>query len=268
VILPVHDRTEWQTAGEPVTGPGALPAQWQAVVYHYPGSSATPPLTLNGLFALCRSMQHSYLTDPNRGYSLGYNYVVGFNGELVEVRGLDIRNAANNGVPSKSGVQNYNGYTVSVQFVVKGDAPATSAQLNAAAWLHVNVIEPHVGRVLRVEGHGTKDATPCPGAGIIGQLPTLADLIDDARTPDDDEEDDMPKSRVIAASDPKNESEKAWFILSPSSIAWCRTASQLLNGQRDGWYLNTNGLPTQEYTVQQIREMCDAMLVGARPPGF
>jgi hypothetical protein len=181
-LAEVHPRSAWQTPSSPVTGPRSAPPLWEAVVYHYPGSTAKPPLTLAGLYALCRSMQASYLRDPRRGYSLGYCFVIGAQGEIVEARGLDIRNAANNGVPRLSGYANYNPITVSVQFVVQNGQPATAAQLAAASRLHVD-IERLIGRKLRVEGHGDKDSTPCPGDGIRGQLPVLAKLIDEVRNP-------------------------------------------------------------------------------------
>jgi hypothetical protein len=179
-LAEVHPRSAWQTPSSPVTGPRSAPPLWEAVVYHYPGSTAKPPLTLAGLYALCRSMQASYLA--SRDYSLGYCFVIGAQGEIVEVRGLDIRNAANDGVPRLSGYANYNPITVSVQFVVRNGQPATAAQLAAASRLHVD-IERHCGRVLRVEGHGDKDSTPCPGDGIRAQLPVLRNLIDEVRNP-------------------------------------------------------------------------------------
>lgn len=85
-----------------------------------------------------------------------------------------------------------------------------------------------------------------------------------------DEEDEMPKSHVIRASDGTAQQKEAWFILGPDSIAWCRTGKQLSKGRELGWYVNVTDDADAAYTAQEIKEMLDAMLVegGTRPPGF
>lgn len=171
---PIIDRTAWQSPKQPVTGPATLSNLISAVVYHYPGGG----FNQTDVPAQLRAMQADYL--KNRGYSLGYCFVIC--GAIYEVRGVDIRNAANNGVPSKSGVQNYNPFTISVQFGTDGADPAPEGDLDRAAELHV-WLERLYGRELRIEGHGDKDATPCPGAGIRSQLPRLAAKVQALRNP-------------------------------------------------------------------------------------
>src|SRR5262245_7339439 len=82
-------RSSWQSAAYPVTGPSSQPSQWRYNTLHWPGGNinvADPGGTLRG-------MQQSWVT--SKGYSLGYNFAVFPDGSAWEVRGFDIRCAAN-----------------------------------------------------------------------------------------------------------------------------------------------------------------------------
>jgi hypothetical protein len=167
MTLVIRPRADWQLAIQPVTGPSYSTATIVDVVYHYPGSGANTLYT--NPIAVLRAMQADYLR--NRGYSLGYNYVVDRSGVVWEVRGVDIRSAATGG---------YNNNSVAVQFMVPGQQGANEAQLASAVELH-HWLEHHHGRLLGVAGHFQRGTTPtpCPGSGVKAQLPELQERIRD-----------------------------------------------------------------------------------------
>ena len=193
--LTIIPHEAWESPAQPVSGPQPVRDEIEAVVYHYPGSQIDQEHMPKQL----RSLQASYLRD--RGYSLGYCWAIG-NGGVYEVRGLDFRNAANNGVPTKSGTLNYNRKTVSVLFAVDGNDQAPAVDFNKAADLHVR-IEKELGRTLRVEGHGDKDSTPCPGTGITAQLPYLRLAVAERRQP-------PPAPQPLPPFDPANRQYGLW----------------------------------------------------------
>lgn len=168
-------RTAWQKPTQPVTGPKAVPVgNLVDVVYHYPGASASSAPLWNYPVARLQSMQADYLA--NRGYSLGYNWGIDLEGVVWEIRGFDIKSAATGG---------YNDKSVTILFMLPGTQGANKAQLYAATELH-REIERRANKRLGVAGHfqrGTT-ATPCPGAGVIVQLPSLDRMIHAAPEPE------------------------------------------------------------------------------------
>lgn len=178
-------RTAWQKPNQPVTGPSNVPfGQLKDVVYHYPGAgpSAAP---WNFPVARLQAMQADYVS--NRGYSLGYNWGIDLEGVIWEIRGFDIKCAATKG---------YNDFCVAIQFMLPGTQGANTKQLAAAVELHKE-IERRAGHPLGVAGHfqrGTT-ATPCPGAGVIAQLPTIEQMVRFNPTPP--VEDDMYNTVTI-----------------------------------------------------------------------
>lgn len=191
----IHPRSSWQTRLEPVTGPALVWADIDEVVIHYPGADwADLDFDNDGTITdadsiwLLRAMQHAYLTDPKRGYSLGYGWLVDPQGHVWEIRGATIRNAANKG---RTGIANRT--TVSIIVIVDDQDPANLAQLAALNELLAHLDELVAGELDTIR-HGDLDATPCPGAGITAQY--HAGLIRKARptqpTPTVPE-DDMPK---------------------------------------------------------------------------
>jgi hypothetical protein len=167
----VNPRSAWQTAAQPVTGPAANRSAITDFVVHYPGTDWADldfdnddRITTADSVWLLRSMQSIYLRDPKRGYSLGYSFADFHGGDLWEIRGLDIRNAANKGRTGQ-----WNPTSISVLVVVDEDDPMTPAQLSSLYELYDWCCE-QLGRELRIRRHGEGDATPCPGAGITAQL--------------------------------------------------------------------------------------------------
>lgn len=201
----IHPRSSWQTRLEPVTGPALVWADIDEVVIHYPGADwADLDFDNDGTISdadsiwLLRAMQHAYLTDPKRGYSLGYGWLVDPQGHVWEIRGATYRNAANKG---RTGIANRT--TVSVIVIVDDQDPANLAQIAALNELLAHLDE-LAGHELDTVRHGDLDATACPGAGITAQI--HAGLVRPARPtapPTDSKEDsDMPK--YLHVSSPGN----------------------------------------------------------------
>lgn len=119
-----HRRTEWQTAAEPVTGPRFVWSKLQRIVIHWNGSGLRWPYDTAQVL---RSQQHAYLTQKNPPYSLGYNDAIDGAGESWEIRGEDIKCAANVEVNESS-------YAIQViVYSPTGDtwSPANDAQIAA-----------------------------------------------------------------------------------------------------------------------------------------
>jgi len=171
VTLVFHDRTEWQLATMPVTGPRYPMSTIVDVLYHYPGGGSAGSFAMP--IAKLRAMQADYVR--NRDYSLGYNFCIDMKGEVWEVRGVDIKSAATAG---------YNDKSVAVQFFVPAQDPANDAQMATAIELHQWLENLH-GRRLGVFGHYQKGttATPCPGAGIKPQLPIIDQMAHKPKPP-------------------------------------------------------------------------------------
>lgn len=178
----IHTRQDWQTATQPVTGPAPYPDKVHTCVVHWPGN-ADSWVPDKDVAAHLRRGQASYLA--NKGYSYGYNFVIGPNPILAgaqpvfdvwEVRGIDVRNAANNGdFPPYSTYSNpnWNGYTTSIQFMSSVAHPPTVDQQLAfrymLAWL-----DGFYGEVLALQGHRVSDQTSCPGDAIMKMISSLA----------------------------------------------------------------------------------------------
>lgn len=147
-------RGDWQDAGLPVTGPNLLAARIDKLVLHYTAADKIP----HNVPQFLRDMQAFYVRD--RGYSLGYNCAVDQSGNTYEIRGFDIRCAANRAVNESS---------VAVLMLVDGDGEA-SPQAAAAVRRLVAYGQQLFGRRLSVVGHGEVGATECPGVGLRRQL--------------------------------------------------------------------------------------------------
>ena len=121
-----YPRAHWENPAQPVTGPGPQGVRGTWVI-HYPGNDGfTEPLSDDEMIVYCRAMQNDYVT--NRGYSLGYSFVVSQSGLAYEARGFDINNAANKGSKMKPEIPNFNAVSISIQVAVSGqDAASASA---------------------------------------------------------------------------------------------------------------------------------------------
>lgn len=151
-------RTAWEqpgyTVAEHTTSPPVDRSRVTDLVVHYPGTSNVSDDTRSML----RSTQRYYA--DSRGYSIGYNWVVGTDGVLWEARGLDFRSAATKG---------FNVESVAVQIKQPGQTPANAAQIARVRQL-VTDLEAWTGTSIRVSGHRDHTPTQCPGDGIYPQV--------------------------------------------------------------------------------------------------
>jgi hypothetical protein len=172
-----HPRTDWQTAAQPVTGPAIDWTQIVRIVVHYPGGNVNKPYDTASRL---RAEQAMYLrkTPP---YSLGYNWMVDEAGHVWEVRGWDIRCAANSEV---------NPTSVAIQIIVDDQDAANPAQVQAVRELVAEIRRRKAG--LPIVTHASvatnSSHTPCPGTGITPQVASgafepVADPIDPAPQP-------------------------------------------------------------------------------------
>ena len=126
-----YPRAHWENPAQPVTGPGPQGVRGTWVI-HYPGNDGFhAPMSDYEMIEYCRAMQNDYVT--NRGYSLGYSFVVSQSGLAYEVRGFDINNAANKGDKLKPEIPNFNAVSMSIQVAVSGQdaaSPAAVVMLN------------------------------------------------------------------------------------------------------------------------------------------
>lgn len=115
--------------------------------------------------------------------SLPYNYLLHFDGTILEGRGVNYRNAANKA--TRPGVNLSNGNTLSVALI--GDHRAgrdvvTPAQRRSFAWLTTQLAaDGHLGNAASVTSHAALAFTECPAGGLDGlRIPaTDADIGDD-----------------------------------------------------------------------------------------
>lgn len=163
-----HSRESWQDPAKPVTGP---PSEWIRIttnVAHYTADDdlidGDPGEHASQLPQYMRDMQSSYLR--SRGYSLGYLFAVDWLGGVWEIRGFDIRSAANKGNPRKTGVVNFNGYSFPILFLVDG-ADGLTEEARYSAQMLYREAERRANRPLgRPKPHSDLDYTSCCGNGI------------------------------------------------------------------------------------------------------
>ena len=157
-----YPRAHWEDPAQPVTGPvpQGVRGTW---VIHYPGNSGfTEPLSDYEMILYCQNMQDDYVT--NRGYSIGYSFVVSQSGLAYEARGFDINNAANKGDKMKPAIPNFNAVSMSIQVASSAQNPASNA-----AVVKVNEIialEPEWDVLCHID----VDYTQCCGTGMIEQV--------------------------------------------------------------------------------------------------
>jgi peptidoglycan hydrolase-like protein with peptidoglycan-binding domain len=137
-----------------------------------------------------RRGQAAYLADPSKGFSYGYNFVIGPNPikwdtkvvamDVWEVRGLDIQNAANNGdfppyslLHNTYPYKNFNGYTVSIQIMSSESHPATADQQLQFRYMMAYLDSIYV-ETLRLQPHRMSDYTSCPGDFLNSIIAKLA----------------------------------------------------------------------------------------------
>ena len=162
--FPVQWREAWELPGERIAD-GSPPPQNAGIidttVVHWPGfalDDSTPVAIAHAL----QSMQRDYLR--NRGYSLGYLWLVDPTGVAWEIRGFDYKSAANKG---------HNDHTAPLLVTVNGDEPVT-----AVAWRTVRALSAEYSErsnrdyLTRPVPHSDLDgaATACPGDTVRTQI--------------------------------------------------------------------------------------------------
>ena len=157
-----YPRAHWEDPAQPVTGPVPQDVRGTWVI-HYPGNSGfTEPLSDDEMIQYCRNVQNDYVT--NRGYSIGYSFVVSQSGLAYEARGFDINNAANKGDKMRPAIPNFNAVSMSIQVASSAQNPASNA-----AVVKVNEIialEPEWDVLCHID----VDYTQCCGTGMIEQV--------------------------------------------------------------------------------------------------
>jgi hypothetical protein len=150
-----YPRTHWQSPSQPVTGPAKKAATTQAVA-HWSGSSSIP----TDKAAWLRAMQNDYVR--NRGYSLGYWWLVCQNGDSYQIRGPELNSAANKGDKVAG---NANDWTAPILFDVRLNESLTPAAIATARRLWNSV-----GVYTRPVPHHQLDATQCCGPHLTAQI--------------------------------------------------------------------------------------------------
>lgn len=181
--LLIQERRDWQIPSRPVTGPTASPSLVTAEMVHWPGASPNwrPPLDTASWL---RWSQDLYLLD--KGFSLGYAWAIGVNTidwdddpvhtDIWEIRGLDIRPAANNGdFPPYSTFRNpnWNGHTQPIIFLTSVAHPMTDDQCLQGRYM-TTWLDDIYDETLDVFPHHKTDATACPGPANTARIGELA----------------------------------------------------------------------------------------------
>lgn len=161
-----NQREVWVEPAYPFTGSPPFPG-WGAMEYiaiHYPGGGKKDPVPIQEM----RSMQRDYKT--NRGYNLGYGWVIFPDGSVWESRGFDYKNAANNGDKDEvTNGQNMNNISFSIMIYVYQQAAANDLQI-ASVQAIVDYAFEQKGWEIPLRPHSYSDSTSCPGSGILDQL--------------------------------------------------------------------------------------------------
>lgn len=154
-------RSVWQNPAQPVIGPLIDWSKIDMFVIHYTaatnlpdGDAGKPNESQSDVWPYLRRIQNDYTV--NRGYSIGYNAAVDVWGAAYELRGSDIKCAANKGE---------NDHTFACLMLVDGDDRASQAAAARVRRLVADA-EKIAGRRLEIVGHGQIGATSCPGVGL------------------------------------------------------------------------------------------------------
>ena len=120
--------------------------------------------------SVLRSIQRDYTM--NRGYSIGYNFAIDKEGLVWELRGFDIKCAAN---------IRRNNETIAILCLVDGSQPMNSKMVASFKALGAEA-QRRMDRQLTVVCHCDIGITACPGVGIVAQV--KAGKLEPGDTPD------------------------------------------------------------------------------------
>lgn len=157
----VVPRAAWLGAVRPFAGPALVLAWVNTFVLHYTAAKNVPdgdPGELGKVRGFLANMAAYYWRA--RMYALGYNFAVDHLGVVYELRGFDIRCAANKG---------WNERSIAVLCLVDGDDPMHPAMLRSVNAIYAE-IDRRTGRACALKGHSDIGATACPGNGIRSQI--------------------------------------------------------------------------------------------------
>ena len=169
------------------------PSKLRGVTAHYSGSTLAGyyrNLTeLEGDHRCIRGAIYNHNARRPKISDVGYNWGVGRSGVIFEMRGIDVRNAANGTLPARARrdyplfTLNSNRYWQSLFFCVGVDgeyAQPTEAQWEAAKKAVAYIAQHHNITNCKVNGHRDVRATACPGTPIY---PRLGELVPGVLTP-------------------------------------------------------------------------------------
>jgi hypothetical protein len=203
-VATVHPRSSWVDPRYPVTGPATNWGRIDTAVIHYTAADnlidGDPGEHASNLPAYIRSIQRSYET--TRGYSIGYWWAVDWLGGVWQLRGWDIKSAAN---------ATHNEHTAPILVLVDGADAATDEATESIRAL-VAETSRIAGRSIAITGHGwlTGAKTECPGAGLRAQI-FAGDFAPRLTEPELPEDDDMrpivttwagEDDKIVVFSDP------------------------------------------------------------------
>ncbi len=188
-IETVHPRSSWVDPRYPVTGPVAPWSTIDTAAIHYTAADnlidGDPGEHAENLPAYIRAMQKAYV--DQRGYSLGYWWAVDWLGGVWQIRGWEIKSAANAG---------HNEHTGPILVLVDGNDPATDLAARSIRCLIAEgqrlardtwAIKGH-GQLRRETGIGTP--TACCGIGLQAQIDAGV-FVPRTEPPPDPGDDDM-----------------------------------------------------------------------------
>lgn len=241
----VHPRASWQDPRYPIVGPAMLWDELNQGVAHYPGVDEVPSGDIHEhadhVPRFLRAAQVAY--HFQRGYSLGYLWAIDWLGGAWEIRGFDIRAAANPGRlhnPNNRPELNANRWTAPFLFIVDIGERITpeAAATGRALWREYARLAPRPW-LPRPRPHHYWDATGCPGAVIDDINAGLLD-IDYVEAPTaplpptaPPEDPDVPRSLIRASNSnavfDTDGQTKTW-VLDPEAL----DVKRLLFSER-GW---------------------------------
>jgi hypothetical protein len=211
-VATVHPRSSWVDPRYPVTGPATNWTRIDTVVIHYTAADnlidGDPGEHASGLPAYIRSIQRDYET--RRGYSIGYWWAVDWLGGVWQLRGWEIKSAAN---------ATHNEHTAPILVLVDGADTATPA---ACASIRALVAETQriAGRTVKIQGHGslTGAATACPGVGLRAQIAAGVFVPQPDPIPEPPVEDDDMMIAIYRPADYRLRPGAPWLCASGGSV--------------------------------------------------